>query len=48
MPTSKPAFRAITPVFLVSDIAPTMRWYADKLGFTAENVVATVRTALGQ
>jgi catechol 2,3-dioxygenase-like lactoylglutathione lyase family enzyme len=35
MSTSKPAFTRVTPVFLVSDIASTIRWYVDKLGFTA-------------
>jgi hypothetical protein len=28
--------RSVTPVFLVGDIASTMRWYQDNLAFHAE------------
>lgn len=34
--TSKARFHQATPVFLVSDIASTMRWYSANLGFSAD------------
>jgi uncharacterized glyoxalase superfamily protein PhnB len=38
MPTQnpRPKLRGTTPVFLVGDIASTMRWYQANLGFSAE------------
>jgi uncharacterized glyoxalase superfamily protein PhnB len=33
---STPKLHGATPVFLVSDIAATMRWYSSVLGFTAD------------
>jgi len=33
-----PPFESVTPVFLVSDIATTMRWYEQKLGFAVDAV----------
>jgi catechol 2,3-dioxygenase-like lactoylglutathione lyase family enzyme len=34
--TTKAGLRSATPVFLVSDIAATFRWYEDNLGFEAD------------
>jgi catechol 2,3-dioxygenase-like lactoylglutathione lyase family enzyme len=40
MPTAPPTYtlQTATPVFLVSDIAATMRWYRDTLGFDGDAV----------
>lgn len=35
--TSSPRLQSAAPVFLVGDIASTMRWYQDKLGFKAHS-----------
>jgi len=35
---SKPRFYEAVPVFLVGDIATTMKWYSSKLGFNARAV----------
>jgi uncharacterized glyoxalase superfamily protein PhnB len=35
---AKTTFDGATPVFLVSDIASTMRWYATRLGFDVHGV----------
>ncbi|HSE52947.1 MAG TPA: VOC family protein [Gemmatimonadales bacterium] len=39
--TTAPRLRTVTPVFLVGDIAATMRWYREALGFEADAVPRT-------
>jgi uncharacterized glyoxalase superfamily protein PhnB len=39
--TTAPRLRTVTPVFLVGDIAATMRWYREALGFEADPVPKT-------
>ncbi len=38
MPNASARFQSATPVFLVGDIAETMRWYENALGFKGEAV----------
>lgn len=40
-PPAASRLRGVTPVFLVGDIAATMRWYQEVLGFEADAVPRT-------